>query len=155
MTRFDDFRSVCHSDAERGGGICDYEGLASSAGIPAELFRSVRKSMKIDWFVKTLLFAIAVFLGVIAVRPLLMPPPVNAQSQEGYPFYIEPGVLSLRAPDGSRQVYGRMVVDLRNGKVWGFPTFTQDPYPVDMMNSAPPTSRPFLLAKFAFSDTEK
>jgi hypothetical protein len=111
--------------------------------------------MKIDWFVKMLLFAIAVFLGVIAVRPLLTPPPVNAQSQEGYPFYIEPGVVSLRAPDGSRQVYGRMVVDLRNGKVWGFPTFTQDPYPVDMMNSAPPTSRPFLLAKFAFSDTEK
>jgi hypothetical protein len=111
--------------------------------------------MKIDWFVKMLLLAIAVFLGVIAVCPLLMPPPVNAQSQEGYPFYIEPGVVSLRAPDGSRQVYGRMVVDLRNGKVWGFPTFTQDPYPVDMMNSAPPTSRPFLLAKFAFSDTEK
>ena len=111
--------------------------------------------MKIDWFVKLLLFAIAVFLGVIAFRPLLMPPPVNAQSQEGYPFYIEPGVVSLRAPDGSRQVYGRMVVDLRNGKVWGFPTFTQDPYPVDMMNSASPTSRPFLLAKFAFSDTEK
>jgi hypothetical protein len=94
--------------------------------------------MKIDWFVKMLLLVIAVFLGVIAVRPLLMPPPVNAQSQEGYPFYIEPGVVSLRAPDGSRQVYGRMVVDLRNGKVWGFPTFMQDPYPVDMMNSAPP-----------------
>jgi hypothetical protein len=85
--------------------------------------------MKIDWFVKMLLLAIAVFLGVIAVRPLLVPPPVNAQSQEGYPFYIEPGVVSLRAPDGSRQVYGRMVVDLRNGKVWGFPTFTQDPFP--------------------------
>ena len=85
--------------------------------------------MKTDWFVKTLLFAIAVFLGVTAFRPLLMPPPVNTQSQEGYPFYIEPGVVSLRAPDGSRQVYGRMVVDLRNGKVCGFPTFTQDPIP--------------------------
>jgi len=35
------FRNVCHSDAERGGGICDYEGLASSASIPAESFRSV------------------------------------------------------------------------------------------------------------------
>jgi hypothetical protein len=33
-----------------------------------------------------LLLAVAVFLGVIAFRPLLMPPPVNAQSQEGYPF---------------------------------------------------------------------
>ena len=111
--------------------------------------------MKIDWFVKTLLFTITVFLGVLALRPLLLPPAVSAQGPEVYPFYIEPGIVMLRAPDGSRQVYGRMVVDLRNGKVWGFPTLTQDPYPVDAMSSTPPTSRPFLLAKFAFSDTDK
>lgn len=111
--------------------------------------------MKIDWFVKTLLFTITIFLGVLALRPLLLPPAVSAQGPEVYPFYIEPGIVMLRAPDGSRQVYGRMVVDLRNGKVWGFPTLTQDPYPVDAMSSTQPTSRPFLLAKFAFSDTDK
>jgi hypothetical protein len=80
---------------------------------------------------------------------------VNAQGAEGYPFYIEPGTAMLRAPDGSRQVYGKVVIDLRNGKVWGFPTLTQDPYPVDQVNSGPPTSHPFLLAKFAFGDTDK
>ena len=60
------------------------------------------------------------------------------------------------APDGSRQVYGKVVVDLRNGKIWGFPTLTADsPYPVDQVNSAPPTSHPFLLGKYAFGDTDK
>lgn len=111
--------------------------------------------MKIDWFVKAMLCVMAVFLGTIALRPVLLPPAVSAQGSGGYPFYIEPGVVMLRAPDGSRQVYGRMVIDLRSGKVWGFPTLTQDLYPIDLMNSVPPTSRPFVLAKFAFSDTDK
>jgi hypothetical protein len=111
--------------------------------------------MKIDWLVKTLLFAIAVFLGLIALRPLFVPSPVSAQGGEGFPFYIEPGTVMLRAPDGSRQVYGKVVVDLRNGKVWGFPTLTQDPYPIDQVNPGPPTSHPFLLAKYAFGDTDK
>lgn len=111
--------------------------------------------MKIDWFAKTLLLIIAVFLGTIALRPALLAPAVSAQTPEGYPFYIEPGTAMLRAPDGSRQVFGKVVIDLRNGKVWGFPTLTQDPYPVDAINSVPPTSHPFLLAKFAFGDTDK
>lgn len=112
--------------------------------------------MKLDWLVKTLLIIIAVLLGVIALRPAVAPTVVHAQSGEGYPFYVEPGVSMLRAPDGSRQVYGKVVVDLRNGKIWGFPTLTADsPYPVDQVNSAPPTSHPFLLGKYAFSDTDK
>ncbi|HST09448.1 MAG TPA: hypothetical protein VLL05_03660 [Terriglobales bacterium] len=109
---------------------------------------------KIDWLVKTLLFTIAVLLSVIAFRPAVAPPAVHAQGPEGYPFYVEPGVTMLRAPDGSRQVYGKVVVDLSNGKVWGFPTMTPDsPYPINQMNSTPPTSHPFLLAKYAFGDT--
>jgi hypothetical protein len=51
---------------------------------------------------------------------------VSAQSGQPYPFYIEPGIVMLRAPDGSKQVYGRMVVDLGNGKISGFPTLTQE-----------------------------
>lgn len=116
----------------------------------------MRPTMKMDRMVKILLLLIAVFLGVIAFRPTLVPPVVKAQGFEGYPFYIEPGVTMLRAPDGSRQVYGKVVVDLRNGKVWGFPTTTQDAlYPVDVVNSGPPTSHPFLLAKYAFGDTDR
>ncbi|MFZ0198823.1 MAG: hypothetical protein WB523_06325 [Candidatus Sulfotelmatobacter sp.] len=111
--------------------------------------------MKIDRFVKFLLLVIGVFLGMIALRPLAVPPVVAAQSGEGHPFYIEPGVAMLRAPDGSRQMLGRVVIDMRNGNVWGFPTLTQDPYPAAGPNSAPPISHPFLLGKFALSDMDK
>jgi hypothetical protein len=51
----------------------------------------------------------------------------------------------LRAPDGSRQVLGKVMIDLSTGKVWGFPTTVEQPYPVDVMKSQPPTSTPFLL----------
>ena len=111
--------------------------------------------MKLDAFMKAMLLIIALALAMIALRPVISAPSAHAQSGDAYPFYVEPGVVMLRAPDGSRQVYGRMVIDLRNGKVWGFPTMTQDPYPVNQMNSAPPVSHPFLLAKFAFGDTDK
>jgi hypothetical protein len=56
----------------------------------------------------------------------------------------------LRAPDGSRQVLGKVIIDLGTGNVWGLPTVEQ-PYPVDVMKSQPPTSAPFLLGKFDFS----
>ncbi len=111
--------------------------------------------MKIDRFVKFLLLVIAVSLGSIALRPYAAPPAVEAQSGEVHPFYIEPGVSMLRAPDGSRQMLGRVVIDMRNGNAWGFPTLTQDPYPAAGPNSTPPTSHPFLLGKFAFSDMDK
>jgi hypothetical protein len=80
---------------------------------------------------------------------------VEAQSSEAHPFYIEPGTAMLRAPDGSRQVLGKVVVDMRNGDIWGFPTFTQDPYPAVGANSTPPTSHLFLLGKFAIADLNK
>ena len=111
--------------------------------------------MRTDAFVRLLLVIIAASLVSIAIRPVISTEPVLAQSGEGYPFYIEPGTYMLRAPDGSQQVYGKVVVDLRNGKVWGFPTMTQDPYPSNPMSSTPPTSRPFLLAKFALGDTDR
>ena len=111
--------------------------------------------MKIDAFVKTLLLIVAVSLASIALRPLVTSPAVRAQAEEGYPFYIEPGTYMLRAPDGSQQVYGKVVVDLRNGKVWGFPTMSQDAYPSNPVSSTPPVSHPFLLARYAFGDTNK
>ncbi len=99
-----------------------------------------------------LLAVIAFLLSAILVRSLIESPPIYAQSQSGvYPVYVEPGVKMLRAPDGSRQVLGKVVVDLRNGNVWGFPTTTDQPYPVDLMKQNPPTSRPFQLGRFDFS----
>ena len=102
-----------------------------------------------------LLFLIASALIVIAIRPLRMPHAAQAESAAPYPVYIEPGTLMLRSPDGTQQVYGRMVVDLQTGKVWGFPTLTSSPYPVDISSTKPPVSHPFLLGTFAFGDMEK
>jgi hypothetical protein len=111
--------------------------------------------MKIDRFVKILLFVIAVSLGAIAVRPYATPVAVLAQSGEVHAVYVEPGTSMLRAPDGSQQVLGKVVVDLRNGNIWGFPTMTQDPYPAAGANTKPVTSHPFLLGKYALADMEK
>lgn len=99
-----------------------------------------------------LLLTIALALLASALRAYIAPGAVEAQSGTPYPFYFEPGTQMLRAPDGSRQVYGRVVVDMRNGDVWGFPTNTADTYPVNTVGTTTPTSHPFLLAKFAFAD---
>ena len=76
-----------------------------------------------------LLLIIAVALVAIAVQPIFAPRPAEAQSGAPYPFYIEPGSELLRAPDGSKQVYGKVVVDMSTGKIWGFPTLAPSPIP--------------------------
>ena len=83
------------------------------------------------------LMLIAIALIAIAIRPDLAPDPVHAQSGSPYPFYIEPGTQMLRAPDGSQQAYGRVTVNMRTGKLWGFPTFSPETYPVNGTDSNP------------------
>ena len=107
-----------------------------------------------DRSVKCLLLVIAVCLCAIALHLYRTPPAVLAQS-EGCSFFVEPGTSMLRAPDGSRQVIGKVVIDMRNGNVWGFPTLAHEPYPAAGPASTPPTSHPFLLGKFALTDMEK
>ena len=108
--------------------------------------------MKTDAVSKTMLAVVIVLLGVIALRPWLYPEISHAQSAPAPgSVYIEPGVTMLRAPDGSRQVLGKVLIDLSTGKVWGLPTTVQQPYPVDVTQSQPPTSVPFLLGKFDLS----
>jgi hypothetical protein len=114
-----------------------------------------RQKMKIDGLVKSLLLVIAVSLVAIAVRPYIVPPTVAAQSTGSRDVYIEPGTTMLRAPDGSRQVLGKVVVDLRNGNIWGFPTMSPDPYPAAGAQTTPQTSRPFFLGKFALADMDR
>ena len=110
--------------------------------------------MRTDWWMRIVFSEIAVALATIAIRPVVEPVAVRADS-EAFPFYIEPGVQMLRYPDGSAQVYGKVVVDLRDGKVWGFPNGTQTVYPVDTTTAKPPTSHPVYLGKYAFGDTNK
>jgi hypothetical protein len=113
-----------------------------------------RLDLKIDIFTRVILMVIAGCSAVIAFRPVANPAVVEAQSAP-YPFYVEPGYQMLRAPDGNQQVLGKVVIDMRNGRVWGFPTFGDSPYPIDITTKTPPTSHPFLLGKMAFADAEK
>jgi hypothetical protein len=111
--------------------------------------------MRKDGVTNFLLLLIAVALIAITVRPYIDPVPAEAQTTSVHPFYIEPGVQMLRAPDGSGQVYGKVVVDLRNGKIWGFPTGSLNSYPSYPTDNKPAVSRPFALGRFAFEDPDK
>ena len=95
---------------------------------------------------------IAILLGILVFRPIIQPASVRAQTDEGYPFYVEPGYTMIRKPDGTAQMYGKVVIDMRNGDIWGFPTLTQGPYPVDTVKTTPPKSYPMYLGKFMFGE---
>ena len=111
--------------------------------------------MRKETLTNTLLAVIAIALVAIAIHPYLQPAPVQAQTPLIHPLYIEPGVQMLRKPDGSVYVYGKVVVDLRNGKIWGFPTGTLDPYPSNPTYDKPFTTHPFELGAFALEDVDK
>ena len=76
-----------------------------------------------------LLLVIAMALLAIAIEPLVKPRSAHAQVMADFPLYFEPGVYLLRAPDGTSQIYGKVVIDMRSGKICGFPTYGQQPYP--------------------------
>ena len=111
--------------------------------------------MKPDWFVKLLLSVIVVLLGTLVLRPFFQPAPVEAQSVDGRSFYVEPGYTMLRKADGSGSMYGKMMIDMRTGDIWGFLTLVEGPYPVDPGKSEPPHSRPIYLGKFVLSDAHR
>lgn len=109
-----------------------------------------------------LLLVIAIALIAIAVKPLRQPHPAHAQAETtptlttaSDPLYIEPGVVMLRSLDGNTQVFGKMVVDLNTGSIWGFPTLTGQPYPVDISSTKPPVSHPMFLGTFALGDINR
>jgi hypothetical protein len=108
--------------------------------------------MQSDNLTRTLLAILIALLGANLIRSLAYPAPAHAQAAvAGNAIYVEPGVRMLRAPDGSKQLLGKVFIDLNNGNVWGYPTYTDQPYPVDAMSTKPPTSRPFLLGRFDLS----
>jgi len=110
--------------------------------------------MKANTTTNLLLAAIALLLLAIVLRPLRFPEAVQAQTPD-VDFYFEPGTFLIRAPDNSQQVYGKVVVDLRNGRVWAFPTLTPQPYPSDPIYNKPQISHPFLIGRFALEDTKR
>lgn len=111
--------------------------------------------MKLDWFIKSLLVVIVLLLGLVAFRPVVQPPSVMAQDGLPYPFHIEQGVFTLRKPDGTT-TWGKIVVDMRNGDVWGFPMKAQNtPFPVYGPGDTPKVSHPMYLGKMAFSEATR
>jgi hypothetical protein len=110
--------------------------------------------MKPNMTTNLLLSTIALLLFAIVLRPLRSPQSVQAQSPD-VDFYFEPGTYLLRAPDNSQQVYGKVVVDLRTGRIWGFPTYTPQPYPSDPVYNKALVSHPFLIGRFALEETRR
>jgi hypothetical protein len=111
--------------------------------------------MKGNSLTNILLLCIAVSLAAIALKPLAEPQPAQAQVSAAYPYYFEPGTQMLRAPDGSKSVLGRVVVDMRTGRVWGFPTGGSDTYPFNATDTKPITSHPFFLGRFALEEADR
>jgi len=109
--------------------------------------------MKPQTTTNLLLAVIALFLLALVLRPFKDPDAVLAQSPDT-DYYFEPGTFLVRAPDNSQQVYAKVVVDLRNGRVWAFPTLTPLPYPSDPIYNKAQTSHPFALGRFALEDTK-
>ena len=111
--------------------------------------------MKLDSLTKILLGLIAILLAVVAFRPVAQPPSVMAQNGSPYPFYIEQGTVSLRTPDGTT-TWGKVVVDMRSGDVWGFPMKAQNtPYPVYVPGDTSKVSHPMYLGRMAFEEATR
>ena len=111
------------------------------------------RSFSTNVYTKFILTVIAMLLGVLAFRPALRPLPVRAQADSPR-FYVEPGNTLVRKPGGELQVQGKMVIDLQNGDIWGFPTNQDLPYPVDFINDKPPVSPAIYLGRFDFSSMQ-
>ena len=123
-------------------------------------FQKITKMKEPNW--KTdlrtnfLLVLIAIALITIAVRPYLAPQP-GAGAIRGSLSFL-PRTWHEDAARPGRKPPGLWQGDRgyrEPGKVWGFPTFTPDTYPVNGADSKPQTFHPFVLGKFAFEDTDK
>ena len=101
---------------------------------------------------KFALSAAAGFLALVGLRSIINTP-VEAQSSMRS-LYVEPGTISIRRPDGGGTLGdGKMVIDLKTGDVWGFPTnFTGSPYPIDPIGGKPLVFKPIYLGQFDFSE---
>jgi hypothetical protein len=106
--------------------------------------------MRIDIYTKVVLTVIAVLLGMLVLKPAVSPAPVQAQADYS-DIFIEPATTVVRAPDGTGTYQGKVVIDRRNGDVYGFPTDTNAPYPFTTTTSQPPVSKPIYLGQFDFS----
>jgi hypothetical protein len=111
--------------------------------------------MKADLFVRTLLLLITVSLVLNALGPHVASQQAQTESEACRSFYIEPGTTMLVSPDGSHNVIGIVVVDLKNGKIWGFPTHGPHPYPKASVTGKPPVVSPIYLGRYNLDATTR
>ena len=71
--------------------------------------------LKSDWTLKAILITIALFLGMIAVRPLFDPAKVEAQAARFDHVFIASSAFLYKGQQGL------LVMDRRNANVWFFP----------------------------------
>ena len=105
-------------------------------------------------YLKVILALVAIKLGLMIVAPLQSLPVVQAQSDYSH-YFIEPGTTVIRDPGNGQQVQGKVVIDRRNGDVWGFPTASSAPFPVVVYSKEPPVSKPVYLGRFDFASMIK
>ena len=103
---------------------------------------------------KPFLTAMLVLGGIWAGTYLFGPAKVEAQSDFSY-LYIEPGTTLIRDPNTGVQQQGKVMIDRRNGDIWGFPTASSAPYPVVQGPKEPPVSKPVYLGRFDLSAMRK
>jgi hypothetical protein len=105
---------------------------------------------------RVMMVGLALLVGILMVRPVIEPEVVRAQEiPKACGLQFEPLTTTIRAPGADRQVIGKIAYDTCNGKIWGFPTLSSAPYPVDSTNPNPPTSHPIYLGRFAVEETQK
>ena len=96
-----------------------------------------------EWYGNVMLTLCAAFLLILIFRPAAQ---VQAQVGNG-PWYVEPRTVLVPDADGG-QVQGKVMIDLRNGDIWGFPTRSILPYPVDPLRKELPVVKPVYLGRF-------
>ncbi len=100
--------------------------------------------------------ALALLVGVMAFQPVVGPDVVRAEDlPRACGLQFEPLTTTIRAPGADRQVIGKIAYDTCTGKIWGVPTLSSAPYPVDSTNPNPPTSHAIYLGRFAVEETQK
>jgi hypothetical protein len=107
--------------------------------------------MRIDFYTKAVLTAIALLLAALAMRPV----PVAAQMEAATSFYVEPGTSPIRnLNSGGVTSDGKVVINMSTGDVWGFPTHGAGaPYPVEALplSGRAPVAKAVYLGKFDFA----
>ena len=102
--------------------------------------------MKPDVYTKTMLTAIAIFLGILALRPLIAPGSARAESTAVFaPMQFSENLSEFESKNG--RMVGRLAIDLRTGNVYGFPT-DGNFYPRNPLKPGPVVSDPILLGRF-------